>query len=128
MVDGFYGEVPIAAGAAVGGVTPGAGQAGDHGGGPAADDQGEPGGQLADHVGGGDVVAGGVVLAADLPRRLPAQRARRLQGGGVGDAGQENLHRAGVQDDLAAVLAPPFGELGLTVDDGADLDAFAARV
>ena len=70
-----------AAGAAVGGVAPGAGQAGDDGGVAAADDQREPGGQLADHVRGRDVVPGGVVLAAELPRRLPAQRARGLQRG-----------------------------------------------
>ena len=117
-----------AAGAAVGGVAPGAGQPGDDRGAAAADDQGEPGGQLADHVRGGHVVAGGVVLAADLPRRLPAQRARGLQRGDIGDAGQEHLHRARVEDDLAAVLAPAFGELGLAVDDGADLDALAAGV
>src|SRR6266487_7097168 len=61
------GELAEAAGAAVGGVLPGAGQACDDGGAAAADDQGEPGGQLAGHVGGGDVVAGSVVLAADLP-------------------------------------------------------------
>jgi hypothetical protein len=67
-----------------------------------------------------------VVLAADLPRRLPAQRARRLQRGHVGDAGQEHLHRAGVEDDLAAVVTPAAGQLGLAVDDGDDLDAFAA--
>ena len=68
-----------AAGAAVGGVAPGAGQAGDDRGGAAADHQGEPGGQLADHVRRGDIVAGGVVLAADLPRGLPAQRRGGLQ-------------------------------------------------
>ena len=117
-----------AAGAAVGGVAPGAGQPGDDRGAAAADDQGEPGGQLADHVRGGDVVAGGVVLAADLPRRLPAQRARRLQRGDVGDAGQEHLDRAGVEHDLAAVVAPPFGELSFAVHDGDDLDALAAGV
>ena len=125
---GSAGAGCLAAGAAVGGVAPGAGQPGDDRGAAAADDQGEPGGQLADHVRGGDVVAGGVVLAADLPRRLPAQRARRLQRGDVGDAGQEHLHRGGVQDDLAAVLAPPLGELGLAVHDGDDLDALAAGV
>ena len=117
-----------AAGAAVGGVAPGAGQPGDDRGAAAADDQGEPGGQLADHVRGGDVVAGGVVLAADLPRRLPAQLGGRVEGRDVGDAGQEHLDRAGVEDDLAAVLAPPFGELGFAVHDGADLDALAAGV
>ena len=73
------GGLAEAAGAAVGGVLPGAGQPGDDRGAAAADDQGEPGGQLADHVRGGHVVAGGVVLAADLPRRLPAQRAGGLQ-------------------------------------------------
>ena len=118
----------LAAGAAVGGVAPGAGQPGDDRGAAAADDQGEPGGQLPDHVRGGHVVAGGVVLAADLPRRLPAQRGRRLQRAHVGDAGQEHLHRGGVEDDLAAVLAPPVGELGLAVHDRDDLDALAAGV
>ena len=72
---GFRRELAEAAGAAVGRVLPGARQPGDDGGAAAADDQGEPGGQLADHVRGGDVVAGGVVLAADLPRRLAAQLA-----------------------------------------------------
>src|SRR5436190_19269129 len=91
-----------ASGAAVGGVLPGAGQAGDDGGAAAADDQGEPGGQLADHVRGGHVVAGGVVLAADLPGSLAAQLGGRVQGGDVGNAGQEHLDRTGVQDDLAA--------------------------
>ena len=38
--------------------------------------------------------------------------------GRVGDAGQEHLHRAGVQDDLAAVIAPSFGELGFAVHNG----------
>ena len=125
---GFGRRGALAAGAAVGGVAPGAGQPGDDRGAAAADDQGEPGGQLADHVRGGDVVAGGVVLAADLPLGLPAQRAGRLQRRGVGDAGQEHLHRAGVEDDLAAVVAPAAGELGLAVDDGDDLDALAAGV
>ena len=86
------GGLAEAAGAAVGGVFPGPRQPGDDRGAAAADDQGEPGGQLADHVRGGHVVAGGVVLAADLPGRLPAQGAGGLQGGGVGDAGQEHLH------------------------------------
>ena len=48
--------------------------------------------------------------------------------GGVGDAGQEHLHRAGVEDDLAAVVTPASGQLGLAVDDGDDLDALAAGV
>src|SRR5215470_14393747 len=39
-----------------------------------------------------------------------------------------NLDRAGVQDDLAAVVAPPAGELGFAVHDRDDLDSFAARV
>ena len=69
-----------------------------------------------------------VVLAADLPRGVAAQGAGRLQGGGVGDAGQERLDRGGVQDDLAAVVAPAAGELGLAVHDGDDLDALAAGV
>ena len=73
-------------------------------------------------------MAGGVVLAAELPRGLPAQRAGGLQGGDVGDAGQEHLHRGGVQDDLPSVVAPPVGQLGLAVHDGDDLDAFAAGV
>ena len=47
---------------------------------------------------------------------------------GVGDAGQEHLDRAGVQDDLAAVFLPPPGELGFAVHHGDDLDAFAAGV
>ena len=126
--DGVPWGLAEAAGAAVGGVLPGAGQPGDDRGAAAADDQGEPGGQLADHVRGGDVVAGGVVLAADLPRRLPAQRARRLQRGDIGDAGQEHLHRGGVEHDLASVITPAVGELGLAVHDGDDLDAFAAGV
>ena len=116
------------AGPAVGGVLPGARQPGDDRGAAAADDQREPGGQLADHVRGGHVVAAGVVLAADLPGRLPAQLGRRVQGGDVGDAGQEHLHRAGVQDDLAAVLAPPSGQLRLAVHHGDHLDALAAGV
>ena len=73
-------------------------------------------------------MAGDVVLAAELPRRLPAQGAGGLQGGGVGDAGQEHLHRGGVQDDLPAVVAPAFGELGFAVHDGDHLDALAAGV
>src|SRR4029078_1230542 len=97
----------LAAGAAVGGVAPGAGQPGDDRGAAAADDQGEPGGQLPDHVRRGDVVAGGVVLAGGLPGSLPAQRAGCLQGGDVGDAGQEHLDRARVEDDLPSVVAPP---------------------
>src|SRR5690349_15529087 len=117
-----------AAGAAVGAVAPGPGEAGDDGGVAAADDQSEPGGQLADHVGGGDVVAGGEVLAADLPRRLPAQDSGGLQGSRVGDTGQEDLHRGRVEDDLAAVVAPAAGELGFAVDDRDDLYAFAAGV
>ena len=125
---GSAGRLAEAAGAAVGRVLPGAGQAGDDRGAAAADDQGEPGGQLADHVRGGDVVAGGVVLAADLPRGLAAQLGGRVEGGDVGDAGQEHLDRAGVQDDLAAVVAPAAGELGFAVHDGDDLDAFAAGV
>ena len=39
----------------------------------------------------------------------PHSVARRLQRGGVGDAGQEHLHRAGVEHDLAAMVAPPSG-------------------
>ena len=119
---------PAEAGAAVGRVLPGTGQPGDDRGAAAADDQGEPGGQLADHVRGGHIVPGGVTLAAYSPGRLPAQRARRFQRGGVGDAGQEHLDRGGVQDDLAAVIAPASGELGFAVHDGADLDALAAGV
>src|SRR5262249_55949156 len=87
-----------AAGGAGGGVAPGAGKAGDDRGAAAPNHEREPGGQLADHVRGGHVVAGGVVLAADLPRRLPAQRGRRLQRAHIGDGGQEHLDRAGVQD------------------------------
>jgi hypothetical protein len=68
-------------------------------------------------------VAGGVVLAADLPRRLAAEFGGRVEGGDVGDAGQEHLDRAGVEDDLAAVVAPAAGELGFAVHDGDDLDA-----
>src|SRR5712691_530114 len=120
--------VAEAAGAAVGRVLPGSGQPGDDRSAAAADDQGEPGGELADHVRGGDVVAGGVVLAADLPGGLAAQLGGRVERGDVGDAGQEHLDRAGVQDDLAAVVAPASGELGFAVHDGADLDAFAAGV
>ena len=75
-----HGSGAEVAGAAVGGVLPGARQAGDDRGAAAADDQGEPGGQLADHVRGGHVVAGGVVLAVDLPRGLPAQGAGGLAG------------------------------------------------
>ena len=120
--------VAEAAGAAVGGVLPGLRQPGDDRGAVAADDQGERGGQLADHVRGGHVVAGGVVLAADLPRGLPAQGAGHLQRAGGGDAGQEHLHRAGVHDDLAAVVTPAFGELGFAVRHRDDLDAFAAGV
>jgi hypothetical protein len=67
-----------------------------------------------------------VVLAADLPRGLAAEFGGRVEGGDVGDAGQEHLDRAGVQDDLAAVVAPAAGELGFAVDDGDDLDALAA--
>jgi len=121
-------ELAEAAGAAVGRVLPGARQPGDDGGAAAADDQGEPGGQLADHVRGGDVVAGGVLLAADLPRRLAAQLGGRVQRRGVGDTGQEHLHRAGVQDDLAAVIAPAAGQLGLAVHDGDHLDSLAAGI
>jgi hypothetical protein len=128
LARGFRGDVAVTAGAAVGGVLPGAGQPGDDRGAAAADHQGESGGQLADHVRGGDVVATGVLLAADLPRRLPAQLAGSVQGGDVGDAGQEHLHRGGVQDDLAAMLAPPSGQLRLTVDHRADLDALAAGI
>jgi len=97
---------PEAAGAAVGRVLPGAGQPGDDGGAAAADDQGEPGGQLADHVRGGDVVTGGVVLAADLPRRLSAQGAGRLERGRVGAA-----DRGGRV--LAAVDRGPCGPGGI---------------
>src|ERR1019366_4776413 len=100
--DGSGGSV--AAGAAVGGVAPGGGQPGDDRGAAAADHQREPSGELADHVRGGHVVAGSEVLAVDLPRRLPAQLGRGVQGGDVGDAGQEHLDRGGVQDDLAAVV------------------------
>src|SRR6185437_16997960 len=71
------------ASAAVGRVLPRTRQPGDDRGAATPDDQGEPAGQLPDHVRGGHVVAGGVVLAADLPRRLPAQRGGSLQGGDV---------------------------------------------
>jgi hypothetical protein len=123
---GFGGELAEAAGAAVGGVLPGAGQPGDDRGAAAADDQGEPGGELADHVRGGDVVAAGVLLAADIPGHLAAQLGGRVERGGVGDAGQVHLDRAGVQDDLAAVVAPAAGQLGFAVHDGDHLDALAA--
>jgi len=73
-------------------------------------------------------VAGGVVLPADPPRGLAAQLAGSLERGGVGDAGQEHLHRAGVEDDLPAVLAPALDKLGLAVRNSGDLDALAAGV
>jgi hypothetical protein len=117
-----------AAGPAVGPVVPGPGQPGDDRRVAAPDDQGEPGGQLADHVRGGDVEVARVVLPVDLPARLPAQRAGGLQGGGVGDAGQEHLHRAGVPDNLAAVVLPPSRQLGLAMHNRDDLDALAARI
>ena len=59
---------PAEAGAAVDRVLPGTGQVGDDWGAAAADDQGEPSGELADHVRGGHLVAGGVTLAAELAR------------------------------------------------------------
>ncbi len=57
-----------------------------------------------------------------------AQVAGHLERGGVGDAGQPHLHPAGVQDDLAAVVAPAAAQLRLAVHDGDDLDALAAGV
>ena len=117
-----------AASASVGGPVPGAGQPGDDGCAAAADDQREPGGKLADHVRRRDVVPGGVIVATELPRRLAAQRARGLQRARVGDAGQEHFYRAGVQDDLAAVIAPPVGQLCFAVHNSGDLDALAARI
>jgi hypothetical protein len=71
-------------------------------------------------------VAAGVLLAADLPGHLAAQLGGRVERGGVGDAGQVHLDRAGVQDDLAAVVAPAAGQLGFAVHDGDHLDALAA--
>ena len=53
---------------------PDTGQPGDDRGVATADDEGEPGRQLPDHVRGGHVVAGGVVLAADLST-MPARIA-----------------------------------------------------
>ena len=55
------------AGTAVSRVSPDPRQAGDHRGETTTKNQSEPGGQLPDHVGRGDVVAGGVVLAAEPP-------------------------------------------------------------
>ena len=118
-----------AAGAFVGGVFPRGREPGDDGRVAAADHQREPGGQLADHLRGGDRGGGW-----SGPRRAPpggvaaqlADAASRVRG--VGDAGQEHLDRGGVQDDLLAVLAPPARQLRLAVRDGADLDALAAGV
>ncbi len=112
----------------VGGVLPGARQAGDDRCVATADHEHVPGQELADHVRRGHVVAGAVVLAADPPGGLAAQLAGRLERGGVGDAGQVHLHRAGVEDDLAAVLSPAFDKLGLAVRHRDDLDALAAGV
>jgi hypothetical protein len=69
-----------------------------------------------------------VVVAADLPGRLAAQLGRGVQGRGVGDAGQEDLDAAGVEDDLAAVVAPPGGELSFAVRHRDDFDSLAAGI
>ena len=131
------GGVSGAAGALVGGVVPGHGQAGDDGGHAAADDERVPGGELADHVGGHDRVAGvGVVLVAVAAEDGAgffhgggaAQGGRGVEGGGVGDAGEPDLGAGGVHDDAGAVGAPPAAELGFAVGDGDDLDALAAGV
>src|ERR1017187_7287872 len=69
------------------------------------------------------------------PRAVPISPAlfwrelvKRLGPGDVGDAGQEHLDRGGVQDDLAAVVPPPAGQLGFAVHGGHHLDPFAAGV
>jgi WD40 repeat protein len=93
------------------GVVPGGAQAGDHGRVAAADDQGVPGRELADHVGSHDVVPDAVAVAA-VPGALgeaglAAQLAGHLQRRGVGDTGQPGFDAAGVKDDLGAVQDRP---------------------
>ena len=90
------GGLPGAAGAFVGGVGPGHGQAGDDRRHAAADDEGVPGRELPDHVRGHDRVARiGVVLVAVVPEdgagffhgRAAAEGGTGVEGVGVGDAG-----------------------------------------
>src|SRR5579875_1565386 len=118
----------VMAGRAVGGVFPAHRQPDDDGCVAAADDQGVAGGELADHVGGEDGVAGVVVLAGFAGGGGAAEGGGGLQGGGVADAGEPDFGAGGVHDDAGAVDAPAVAELGFAVGDGDDLDALAAGV
>ena len=84
--------------------------------------------KLADHVWRHHVVAGVPVLAVLFQRGLTAQVGGHAQRVGVGDAGEQHLNRAGVEDDSGAVCVPPGSELGFAVRDWHELDALAARV
>ena len=85
-------------------------------------------GQLPDHARGHHVVHRLVLLALEPVARLVAQFGRHLQRLRVSDAGQPDLATAGVHHDLSAVVVPAGAQLRLAVDDGDNLDAFAAGV
>jgi hypothetical protein len=119
LVDG----AAVAAGPLVAAVGPGSGELGQHRCPDAADQQRVPVGQLAEHRRVADVVPSEVLLPLLPEGGLPAQFAGRFEQGGVGDAGQEDLAAGGVADDLRALFAPAFAELGGPWPTMGELDA-----